>query len=142
MCRNWLPVLAAVIASLALALDVAAGENTADGKYKPAFEMTLPATSGTIVADYRRAYRSATAQMAVKRWEEFLRKYGDGESIEDITDLTLLRQASYELMRLYYQMGRSEEADILLRKAADYATYSIPEPAKAKQWCETNKFCE
>jgi DNA-binding SARP family transcriptional activator len=62
------------------------------------------------VAAYLLAYRSSTSEVAIKRWEKFLDEYAnDGESIEDLTELILLRQAHYELMRLYYQNGRIKE---------------------------------
>lgn len=142
MWLNWIRLVALATAAVAVAAPAADGEATPGGNYKPAFGVGLPPTSSEIVADYIRASRSPTPDVAVKRWREFLRKWADDASIEDMTELTLLRQAHFELMRLYYQMGHAREADILLRKADDYAVYSVPEPAKARQWCQTNKFCD
>jgi hypothetical protein len=45
-------------------------------------------------------------------------------------------------MRLYYRKGRVKEADRLLKKADDYAVYSVPEAAAAGEWCKVNKFCQ
>jgi hypothetical protein len=88
------------------------------------------------------ASRSPTVEIAIKRWESFLGDYAEDESIEDITDMTLLRQAHFELMRLYYQKGRIAEADGLLKKADDFAAFSVPESDKAKLWCNQNKYCD
>lgn len=134
-----------VIAIFAIALTSAApaADETSGAKYMPAFVMKFPAASSLIVAAYRLAYRSSTSAVAVKRWEKFLDEYANnGESIEDMTDLILLRQAHFELMRLYYQAGRIKEGDRLLKKAEDFAVYSVPEPSQGISWCKENKYCE
>jgi tetratricopeptide (TPR) repeat protein len=139
---NWMRVIALAIAYLALTAVASAADGTTGGKYRPVFEVKLSQDAGALVASYLRAYRSPTPEVAVKRWEKFLKEYADSESIEDMTDLTLLRQGHLELMRLYYQKGRIEEADQLLKKANDYATYSVPEPPDGQRWCKVNKYCE
>lgn len=111
-------------------------------KYMPAFDVKLDTKTSPIVGAYLNASRSPTAEIAIKRWESFLGDYAENEFIEDLTDLTLLRQAHFELMRLYYQKGRIAEADGLLKKADDFATFSVPEPDKAKLWCNQNKYCD
>jgi hypothetical protein len=111
-------------------------------KYKPAFNVNLDAKTSPIVAAYLNASHSPAAEIAIKRWEAFLGEYEADESIEDITDMTLLRQAHFELMRLYYQKGRTVEADGLLKKADDFTAFSVPEPEKAKLWCNQNKYCD
>ncbi len=143
--QMWLNLTRAIvvaIASVALPVATLAADGTLGGRYKPVFEVKLAADSGTIVAAYLRAYRSPTPEVAIKRWENFLGEYAEGDSIGDITDLTLLRQAHLELMRLYYQKGRVEEADRLLKKAGDYAVYSVSDPAEGERWCRANKFCK
>jgi hypothetical protein len=111
-------------------------------KYKPAFEVKLHAKTSPIVAAYLNASRSPTDEIAIKRWEAFLGEYAANESIEDLTDMTLLRQAHFELMRLYYQKGRIAEADGLLKKTDDFEAFSVPDPDKAKLWCNQNKYCD
>src|SRR6266446_2452916 len=106
MWLNSTRAIAVSIASVALSAAVPAADGTSGGKYKSVFEVKLAANSGAIVAAYLRAYSSPTPEVAIKRWENFLGEYAEGDSVGDITDLTLLRQASLELMRLYYQKGR------------------------------------
>jgi len=129
-------ILFSTVAGVAVATDTPAA------KYKPVFEVELTATPGSITAAYLRAYRSPTPEVAVKRWEDFLKEYAV-DSVDDLTEVTLLRQAHLELMRLYYQRGKVKEADNLLRKANDaYPVYSVPEPERAEQWCRQNKYCQ
>ena len=142
LCLEICSRLAVAIASVALTATALAADGTSGGKYKPVFEAKLAADSGAIVAAYLQAYRSPTPEVAIKRWEKFLGEYAEGDSVGDITDLTLLRQAHLELMRLYYQKGRVEEADRLLKKAADYAVYLASDPAEGERWCRANKFCK
>jgi len=142
MWPNWTRlVLLAAIVCLATIAEVSA-DGASSKKYKPVFEVKLTPDSGELVADCLRAYRSSTPAVAIQRWEAFLGKYAGDLSIGDLTELTLLRQAHLELMRLYYQQGRVTEADTLLKKAEDYEVFSVPEPAKAQQWCGQNKYCE
>jgi hypothetical protein len=129
--------LTSLHAPVVLAVDPATG-----AKYRPAFEIGLDPGAGPIVAAYLHASQSPTPEVAMKRWEAFLAEYAEDRSPEDITDLTLLRQAHFELMRLYYRKGRVKEADRLLKKADDYAVYSVPEAAAAGEWCKVNKFCQ
>jgi hypothetical protein len=119
-----------------------AAEELPGVKYKPAFEVQLSANTSTVVAAYLHAYRSASREIAIRRWEAFLEEYATDDSIEDITDLTLIRQANFELMRLYYQNGKIVEADKLLKKSDEYAAFSLPEPEKARMWCRENQYCE
>jgi hypothetical protein len=133
-------VIVAVCVTLPIAANAA--EDSTPTKYKPAFDVKLDANTGPMVVAYLKASRSPTSDVAIKRWEAFLGEYAEDESIEDITDMTLLRQAHFELMRLYYMKGRITEADELLKKADDFAAFSVPEPAKAKLWCNQNKYCD
>jgi hypothetical protein len=119
-----------------------AAEELPGVKYKPAFEVQLSANTSAVVAAYLHAYRSSSPEIAIKRWEAFLEEYATDDSIEDITDLILIRQANCELMRLYYQNGKIVEADKLLNKSDEYAAFSMPEPGKARMWCRENQYCE
>jgi hypothetical protein len=121
---------------------LSAADPTLGAKYSPAFEIGLDPGASAIVAAYLRASQSPTSEIAITRWENFLAEYAEDRSPEDITDLTLVRQAHFELMRLYYRKGRVKEADRLLKKADDYAVYSVPEAAAAERWCKAHKFCE
>lgn len=140
--KSFLIGLLLIAISEALPITGNASEVSTQIKYKPAFSVNLDAKTSPIVAAYLNASRSTTPEVAIKRWEAFLEEYAEDESIEDITDMTLLRQAHFELMRLYYQKGRIAEADGLLKKADDFAAFSVPEPDKAKLWCNQNKYCE
>lgn len=119
-----------------------AAEELPGVKYKPVFEMQMSANTSAVVAAYLHAYRSSSPEIAIKRWEALLEEYAADDSIEDITDLTLIRQANFELMRLYYQNGKFAEADKLLKKSDDYMAFSMPEPEKARMWCRQNQYCE
>ncbi len=77
-------ILSCIVASVTGAAD------TLSAKYRPVFEVELAATPGTIGAAYLRAYHSDTPEVAVKRWEDFLKKHA-GDSIDDFTEVTLLR---------------------------------------------------
>ena len=132
----------AICAVLLHAPFLAAADPTVAPKYKPVFEIGLDPDASSIVAAYVHASQSPNPDIAMKRWERFISEYAEDPAPEDITDLTLLRQAHFELMRLYYRKGRVKEADRLLKKADDYAVYSVPEPAAAEQWCKENKFCQ
>src|SRR6266571_8936741 len=81
--QMWLNLTRAIvvaIASVALPVATLAADGTLGGRYKPVFEVKLAADSGTIVAAYLRAYRSPTPEVAIKRWENFLGEYAEGDS--------------------------------------------------------------
>lgn len=141
MWSKWTRFVVAALVGLA-SFGAVTAYGGADEKYKPLFEVKLSPDSGEVVAAYLRAYRSPMPVVAIQRWEAFLSEYAGDTSIGDLTELTLLRQAHLELMRLYYQNGRVKEADRLLKKADDYAVFSVPEPTKAQLWCRQNKYCE
>ena len=128
-------VAAYIICSGASALD------QAPQKYAPVFEVEFAPSGKELVAAYLSAYHSPTREIAVSRWNKFIEEFGGDITVDDLTDLVLLRQAYLELMRLYYQDGRIAEADRLLRKANDYIVYSTPEASKAHAWCKKNDYC-
>jgi hypothetical protein len=138
---NWTRLILFAAICMAQPAVLFAADEAPVVKYKPAFDIQLNASTSAIVAAYLKANRSSTPEIAVKRWKAFLSEYAEDENIEDMTDLTLIRQANFELMRLYYQKGQFVEADKLLKKVADYTVYSMPEPAMGKEWCRSNNFC-
>ncbi len=122
-----------------------AAETPGPDKYAPLFPMDCTYAPGSIMESYINAYRAESIDTAIKRWEAFLKDNStktESASFEDLTDLILIRQAHYELMRLYYLKGRTAEADKLLKKATELVVYSAPEPGAAKRWCRTHRYCE
>lgn len=114
-------------------------------RYVPLFTMDATYEPGSVTESYIKAYRARTVDTAIKQWELFLKENAgktESSSFEDLTDLTLIRQAHYELMRLYYFKGRTVEADTLLKRANELVVYTAPEPGAAKRWCRTYGYCE
>jgi len=91
------------------------------------------------------AYHAKTNSEALKQWEKFAESYL-GESVrdgmEDVTDMILLRQASYELARLYYMQGLTEKGDKRLLASEDMVAYSMPSKEQGRSWCRTHKYCD
>jgi hypothetical protein len=85
--------------------------------YATGIASTRPEARGTIGQDFARAASAKTLGEAVLGWEKFLRERtpADGE-FEDSTQKRYLDAAQYELMRVYYLLGRQQEGDELLRK--------------------------
>lgn len=135
---------AVILFSLCVSFPVFAGEGSVAEKYVPLFEVDVAYDPGTVTDDYMNAYRSPTQDIAIQKWEAFLSEHVQSEpaTIDDMTDLTLIRQAHYELMRLYYLSGRAADADELLKKANDLVVYSSPEPGEAKRWCRRYGYCK
>jgi len=112
-------------------------------KYIPLFEVNLPydaGTAGNVVSDYMRATKSKTQKEALAAWEAFKDEYPE-DSVEDITGLTLVRQASFELARLYYLANRTADGDREIKHASEITTYNVPEPDQARAWCRNNNYC-
>jgi len=80
---------------------------------------------GLVGESYAKAASSTSAKEALERWQGFLAEYANGEP-GDLTELTLIRQAHFELARLYYLSGRTSEADQLIRKADEYTVEAAP----------------
>lgn len=135
---------AALFLCVWVSLSAFAGEDVSAEKYVPLFEVDVAYEPGTVTDDYMKAYRSPNQNIAIQRWEAFLSEHVQSEpaTIEDMTDLVLIRQAHYELMRLYYLAGRAADADKLLIKANDLVVYSSPEPGEAKRWCRRYGYCQ
>lgn len=73
--------------------------------------------TGTITGDYIQASKSKTLPEAMKNWENYLKKYDSGD-FEDGFHANHVRLAKYELMRIYYILGRVEEADEIIKLLA------------------------
>ncbi len=78
---------------------------------------------GTLRDDFQRAADASTLEEAATRWEEFLRTHSpSGESgaaneeYEDAFEANHVNSARYELMRIYYLLGRQEDGDRILRE--------------------------
>lgn len=135
---------AALLLGVLVSLPSLAGEGPASEKYVPLFDVDVAYEPGTITDEYMKAYRSQNRETAIKEWEKFLAENVLTEPPEfaDVTDLTLIRQAHYELVRLYYLVGRSGDADKLLIKANDIVVFMAPEPGEAKKWCIIRGYCK
>ena len=77
---------------------------------------------GTLKGDFLWAAHATTLEMAAMRWEAFLTTHQparDAQSpeqeYEDAFQAQHLAAAQYELMRVYYLLGRVEDGDRLLR---------------------------
>ena len=134
---------------LALVLSVFLGTPTiaASIAYEPLFPLDSTLASsprGTVMGDYAIAQSSENPKVAMARWGKFLDDHTYGEPVEfdDLTHLYFVRQAHYELMRLYYIHGRTDEADSLLRQVQGLTVYS-PRPigGDPTRWCKTNGYC-
>ena len=111
--------------------------------YKPLFEVNLPydaGSTGNVVTEYMKATKSKTQKEALTAWEAFKEEYPD-DSVEDITSLTLVRQASFELARLYYLANRPADGDREIKRASEITAYDVPEPDQARTWCRNNNYC-
>jgi len=114
-------------------------------KYTPLFIVDLPydaSSSGNVVSDYMKASTSKTNKEALVAWEAFAKQYTDMDEIEDLTSLVLMRQASFELARLYYVVGRSADGDHEIKRASEITAYSVPDPDQARRWCRSNNHCD
>ena len=117
-----------------------AAESAAD-KYQPAFSIEGLSASGGLMDAYARAANSPTSAAAISGWQGFLQAFDIGDGAEDLTALTLIRQARYELMRLYYLVRRRAEGDALLKTIDEMTVYSTPNPTAAEQWCNQRGYC-
>lgn len=114
-------------------------------KYTPLFVVDLPydaSSGGNVVSDYMKASLSKTDKEALVAWEAFAKQYTDMDDIEDLTSLVLMRQASFELARLYYLVGRSADGDREIKRASEITAYSAPDPDQARRWCRSNNHCD
>jgi len=128
-------------AFLVFALPLHADDQTS---YKPLFSVHLPfdpSAKGNVITDYMAAMGSTSITEAKKQWEKFSEDHS-GTDYEDLTDLTLFRQAAFELARIYYLLGDKTKGDQEMMKAYNIVAYEIPDEDKARQWCRSNKYCD
>ncbi len=141
--RDMAYFIVAVLLSVLASHTAIAGEASDKQQYVPLFVVDMAHEPGTMSENYMKAYHSPSRYTAIQQWEAFLAEYvkNDTPTFEDITDQTLLRQAHYELMRLYYLAGRTTEADKILKKADDLVVYSVPDASEARRWCKRRNYC-
>ena len=134
----------ATLLFILVSLPSLANEGPGSEKYTPLFEADVAFEPGTITEKYMKAYRSQNRETAIQEWESFLAENDITKPPDfvDVTDLTLIRQAHYELVRLYYLVGRSADADKILIKANDIVVFLAPEPEEGKKWCRVRGYCK
>jgi len=113
-------------------------------EYKPVFQSALPAQlDNTLVSEYKSASQSKNINMAITAWENFLTQYSYTEPAEigDLTDLIFIRQAHFELARLYYLNGNVVGGDKLINEISNFNVYSSPEISNGKKWCTLEGYC-
>ncbi len=115
--------VAAVLAGLLVSC--APKHDSTVASYQPLFSANAAKSMGLVGGSYAKAASSTSAKEAIERWQGFLAEYANGEP-GDLTELTLVRQAHFELARLYYLSGRTSEADQLIRKADEYTVEATP----------------
>ena len=72
---------------------------------------------GTIRGDFQWATAAPTLTDAVGRWQQFLEVHNPpGQEFEDGLHATYVNAAQYELLRVYYLLGRRDDGDELLRR--------------------------
>lgn|GEM_PF-2577702 len=82
-------------------------------KYKPSEKYALK----TLKGDFSWAAESPTLPVAAYRWRTFLARYaGPDRELEDGFDALRINVAKYELMRVYYLLGKAKEGDQLLEQ--------------------------
>ena len=132
--------------TLILTMLAASTTLAASSAYEPLFPLD-PAMSanprGTVLGDYAHAQRSEDSDVAITRWEQFLDDYAyrDPVAIDDLTQLNFVRLAHYELLRLYYILDKTDQADALLRKTENLTVYSSPPIGDTTRWCKVNGYC-
>jgi hypothetical protein len=104
-----------------------AASATPSRPYTPVFAARDAAAAeqkrGTLRDDFQWAAAASTLEEAAVRWEEFLKTHAPsgaggaaGEEYEDAFQANHVSSARYELMRVYYLLGRAEDGDRILRE--------------------------
>lgn len=92
-----------------------------EAPYAPLFQDAVAAAKaqpGGPIAEAFAAAGSATTQNdAARRWEAFLKQYPPNGEMEDAVERRYVDAARFELIRVYYLLGRTREADALLDAA-------------------------
>jgi len=120
----WRVVLCGALFVLATACQWAAPQrNPLDtagptSQYLPLYRPSGAAreSRGTLRGDFQWAADAPTLDEAAVRWRSFLGAHDPpGQEFEDGVHASYVTAAQYELLRVYYLMGRREEGDALLR---------------------------
>ena len=117
--RATVALLCVVLASAICACRTASSPAPRDDAYKSVYGSRSGASHearGTIRGDFQWAAGAPTVRDAALRWEEFLKVHNPpGAEFEDNLHALYVQAAKYELMRVYYLLGRRDDADALLR---------------------------
>jgi hypothetical protein len=71
----------------------------------------------TLKGDFVWATRSSSIQVAADRWKSFLDNYaGPDREYEDGFDTMRVKVAKYELVRIYYLLGKVKDGDAIFRQ--------------------------
>ncbi len=117
----------------------------ASDDYTPLFDhQSNNEINHTLLGDYKKATESKDIRSATKNWEEFLYNYSYGAPVdfEDLTHLIYVRQAHFELARLYYLQKSIKKADALIIKASSFTVYSRPQLNNGARWCILQGYCK
>jgi hypothetical protein len=89
--------------------------------YEPLFPEAAAAakssTPGSIAADYALATSGTSLEDAAERLQSFLSKHPRDAETEDAVEQRYIDAATYELMRVYYLLGRPTDGDRLFNAA-------------------------
>jgi len=114
-------------------------------EYKPIFQLDLPVQlENTLLNSYKSASQSSNINMATEAWKRFLAEYSydDPSEVGDLTALIFIRQAHFELARLYYIKGNVVGGDSIIKKINDFNIYTSPEINNGKKWCDLEGYCQ
>lgn len=96
-----------------------ATDGTGADRYVPVYSAPAGAreSRGTVRGDFQWAADAATLEEAVLRWQRYLETHNPpGREFEDGFHASYVNAAQYELLRVYYLLGRREDGDALLRR--------------------------
>jgi|GEM_PF-4813611 len=68
---------------------------------------------GSVSGDFKRALHSQSLSEAREKWEAFLKLHDSGE-YEDAFHARHVRHAKFELMRVLYMLGETDQADKII----------------------------
>jgi hypothetical protein len=92
---------------------------------------------GSLGHDFYRACSSKDLQTAARQWQAFLDKYApEDAAFQDAFHWNHVIYAKQELMRVYYLLGKSDDADRILREfdpVKGSFQFAVPRPSIAKE---------
>jgi hypothetical protein len=87
--------------------------------YTPLFASAVEAAKshppGTIAAAFAEAGSAKDLEEAAVRWAAFLKRYPPDMETEDAAQKRYVDAAGYELVRIYYLLGKKQEGDRLFQ---------------------------